>query len=103
MTMTMRASASVVFKSFVGDDNVKPRVVVMGGEDFSRYGKTGIPICMYFLGTVDPARYEASLQSPAAVLPSTHNDSYAPVPEPSLTLGVRTMCMAVLNLVRKKD
>ena len=92
-----------LFKLFVGEDNVKPRVVVMGGEDFSRYGKTGIPICMYFLGTVDPARYEASLKSPAAVLPSTHNDSYAPIPEPSLILGVRTMSMAVLNLVRKKD
>jgi len=74
----------------------------MGGEDFSRYGKTGIPICMYFLGTVDPARYDEAQRVPGKILPSTHNDSYAPIPEPSLALGVKTMTLAVLNLCGKK-
>ena len=27
----------------------------MGGEDFSRYGLAGVPICMFRLGTVDQA------------------------------------------------
>jgi hippurate hydrolase len=56
---------------------------------------------MYFLGTVDPIAYKQSLESAIRILPSTHNDQYAPIPEPSLTLGVRTMTMAVMNLVGK--
>lgn len=91
-----------LFKQMLGEANVKTRVVVMGGEDFSQYGRAGSPVCMYFLGTVDPARYDESLKNPAKVLPSTHNDSYAPIPEPSMALGVRTMSMAVLNLCGKK-
>ena len=42
------------------------------------------------------------MKNPAKILPSTHNDSYAPIPEPSMALGVQTMSMAVLNLVGKK-
>jgi hippurate hydrolase len=91
-----------LFKQVLGESNVKKREVVMGGEDFGRFTKAGIPACMYFLGTVDPKAYEESLTSPTRTLPSTHNDRYAPVPEPSLTLGVRTMSLAVLNLIGKK-
>jgi hippurate hydrolase len=31
-----------------------------------------------------------------------HTDSYAPVPEPSIRTGVRTMTMAVMDLLPKK-
>jgi hippurate hydrolase len=90
-----------LFKQILGEENVRPRNVVMGGEDFGRFTKAGIPACMYFLGTVDPIAYKQSLESAIRILPSTHNDQYAPIPEPSLTLGVRTMTMAVMNLVGK--
>ena len=35
-------------------------------------------------------------------LPGMHTDSYAPVPEPSIRTGVRTMSMAAMNLMPKK-
>lgn len=92
-----------LFKKLLGDDKVKRREVVMGGEDFGRFGRAGIPSCMYFLGTIEPEKYQASLKNPVAnILPSTHNDSYAPVPEPSIKVGVKTMSMAVLNIAGKK-
>ncbi|OWK41776.1 amidohydrolase [Fimbriiglobus ruber] len=90
------------FREFLGDDNVKERPPIMGGEDFGRYGKTGIPICMYFLGTIDKDKYAASLQPGAAILPSMHSDSYAPLPEPSIRVGVQTMTIAVMDLMPRK-
>ena len=50
-----------LFKKVLGEDMVHPRPVIMGGEDFSRYGLNGeIPIFMYFLGSVSPERVAAS-------------------------------------------
>ena len=48
-----------------------------------------------------PERYAASKKEGAAPLPSLHSDLYAPVPEPSIRTGVRTMSMAALNLLGK--
>jgi hippurate hydrolase len=91
-----------LFGEVIGAENVKPRPPVMGGEDFSRFASTGAPVCMYFLGTIDPDRYAESKTPNGKPLPSTHNDSYAPLPEPSLKLGVKTMTLAVLDLMGKK-
>jgi hippurate hydrolase len=91
-----------LFGEVIGAENVKPRLPVMGGEDFSRFASTGAPVCMYFLGTIDPERYAESRKPGGKPLPSTHNDGYAPLPEPSLKLGVRTMSLAVLDLMGKK-
>jgi hippurate hydrolase len=72
----------------------------MGGEDFSRYGKAGVPIFMYFLGTQPPEKV-AEYEKAGRPLPSLHSDLFYPVPEPTLKTGVLTMSMAVLNLVGK--
>jgi hippurate hydrolase len=74
----------------------------MGGEDFGRYGRDGgVPIFLYFLGTVAPERVAEAAKEGAKPLPSLHSDQYYPVPEPSIKTGVRTMSLAVLNLVGK--
>lgn len=91
-----------LFRELLGDANVKERPPIMGGEDFGRYGKDGVPICLYFLGTIGRDRYAESLRPGAPLLPGMHSDSYAPVPEPSIRNGVRTMTLAVLDLVGKK-
>jgi amidohydrolase len=90
-----------VFKDLLGPDKVHERPPVMGGEDFSRYGRGGVPIFLYFLGTVDPARVDEAKKDGARPLPSLHSDLYYPVPEPSIKTGVLTMSAAVLNLVGK--
>jgi len=90
-----------LFKDVLGPDKVLERPPIMGGEDFSRYGREGVPIFMYFLGTVLPERVAESEREGARPLPSLHSDLYYPVPEPSIRTGVLTMSAAVLNLVGK--
>jgi hippurate hydrolase len=89
-----------LFKEVLGDDKVTERPPVMGGEDFSRYGRAGVPIFMYFLGTQAPEKVAAA-EREGRSLPSLHSDSFAPVPEPSIKTGVLTMSLAVLNLLGK--
>lgn len=91
-----------LFRDVLGAENVKERAPLMGGEDFSRYGRAGVPIVMYFLGTIPDDRFAESERPGGRPLPSMHSDSYAPAPEPSVRTGVRTMSMGVLNLLPRK-
>ncbi len=90
-----------LFREVLGADHVHERPLTMGGEDFGRYGLEGVPIFMYFLGTVSPERVAEAEREGGKSLPSLHSDQFYPVPEPSLETGVRTMSLAVLNLAGK--
>ena len=95
--LTRRLTAA--FRDFLGDANVIERAPILGGEDFGRFGREGIPICMYFLGTIAPEKFAAAQRPGAATLPSMHADSYAPLPGPSVAVGVKTLSVAVLDLL----
>jgi hippurate hydrolase len=97
--LTQKTAA--LFKDVLGPDKVKARPSVMGGEDFSRYGRDRVPICMYWLGTIAPQRVAESEKEGGQPLPSLHSDRFAPVPEPTIKTGVLTMSSAVLNLMGK--
>lgn len=71
---------------------------VMGGEDFSRYGRAGVPVCMFWLGTVPPAQFA---RRDVAPLPTLHSDLYYPDPEPTLRTGATALTLAVLSLLGK--
>jgi amidohydrolase len=90
-----------VFREVLGDQNVKERAPLMGGEDFSRYSQGKVPIFLYWLGTIDPKRVEEAAKEGGKPLPSMHSEFYAPVPEPSIRTGVLTMSRAVLELLAK--
>jgi hippurate hydrolase len=90
-----------VFRDVLGADKVVTRPPILGGEDFSRYGRAGVPIFLYFLGTQPPERVAEASKEGVKPLPSLHSDLFAPVPEPSIKTGVLTMSLAVLNLVGK--
>jgi hippurate hydrolase len=90
---------ATVFRRVVGDDKVSQAEPSMGGEDFSRYGRAGVPIMMYSLGSVDPQRlkrYKQLGQSP----PSLHSPLYYPDIEVTLITGVSTMVSAALELLK---
>jgi hippurate hydrolase len=91
-----------VFRDILGPENVKPRQPVMGAEDFGRLSEGKTPIFMFFLGSVSKEKYEAAQKPGATPLPGMHTDSYAPLPEPSIRTGVRTMSLAAMNLLRKE-
>ena len=90
-----------VFREVLGADKVHERPPIMGGEDFSRYGREGVPVFLYFLGTQPPERVAEAAKPGARPLPSLHADTFHPVPEPTIKTGVLTMSLAVLNLMGK--
>lgn len=90
-----------VFKEVLGPEHVHERPALMFGEDFAVYGRAGVPIFLYFLGTQPPDAVAAAQRDGAPSLPSLHSDQFHPVPEPTIKTGVLTMSLAVLNLVGK--
>ena len=42
------------FVEALGPANVKPAKPVMGAEDFALYSEGNVPICMFWLGTIEP-------------------------------------------------
>ena len=91
-----------VFENWFGKTNVWKRKPVMGGEDFSRYGRTPdkIPICIFWLGAIKPEAIKESEQT-GKPLPSLHSPFFTPVPEPTIKTGVAAMSAAVLELMKK--
>ncbi len=92
-----------VFRNWLGPQMVVRKKPVMGGEDFSEYGRTEhkIPICMFFVGAVSEAAMQESVQAGKS-LPSLHSPIFAPAPEPTIKTGVIAMTAAVLELMGKK-
>jgi hippurate hydrolase len=87
-----------LFRELLGDDRVHERPMSMGGEDFARYVREGIPGCYFFLGTAPPAKV-ADAAKGGRPLALTHTDGYFPIPEPTIKTGVLTMSLAVMNLL----
>jgi len=89
-----------VFEDTIGEDNVICDEPSMGGEDFSRYGKAGIPILLYRVGSVEKLRLDrfANMQLPP---PSLHSSTYYPDIDLTLRTGIQTMTAAALDLLKK--
>ncbi|MDX6711504.1 MAG: hypothetical protein QOH96_2520 [Blastocatellia bacterium] len=89
------------FRKALGNDNVVEWPPIMASEDFGRLGLDGqIPISMFWLGAVEPAKVAKSKQT-GTPLPSLHSSLFAPLPEPTIRTGVKAMTSAVLELMRK--
>jgi amidohydrolase len=87
-----------VFRRVFGDDRVQEVEPSMGGEDFSLYGREGVPCFMFMIGTVDQQRIDGLArlkQDP----PSLHSPHYYPDPEPSLQTGVTAMTSVLLDML----
>ena len=86
------------FEKAIGKENVSDDEPSMGGEDFSRYGRAGVPILMYRLGTVNQQRLDR-FEALGVPPPSLHSSKFYPDLEPSLKTGVKTMTAAALELL----
>ncbi len=96
--LTKRVRESI--EGWLGKDHVSQAKPVMGGEDFSEYGRTPdkIPVSMFWLGVVDPKRVEESERT-GKPLPSLHSNHFAPLHEASIRTGIQAMSAAVLGLL----
>jgi len=91
-----------VWKKSLGDENVEIVDPVMGGEDFSEYSLPdhSIPAVNFHFGAVDPAKI-AEFKQAGKELPTLHSSKFAPVPEPTIRLGIVGMIAAVPELMKK--
>jgi len=91
-----------VWKKSLGNDNVEIVDPTMGGEDFSEYSLPGhsIPAVDFHFGAVEPAKI-AEYKQAGKELPTLHSSKFAPVPEPTIRVGIIGMTTAVLELMKK--
>jgi hippurate hydrolase len=88
-----------LFESALGKERVHERGMSLGGEDFSRIVRGGIPGCYWFLGSAPPDKIKQWKEG-GPLVAFTHTDAYYPVPQPTIKTGVLTMTLAVLNLMK---
>ena len=96
--LTRRISAALA--RVLGPSNVVEAEPTMGAEDFSEFGRAGIPSLQFNVGAVNPAKYEAA-QKTGAPLPSLHSSEFAPDREPTLRTGVTALTVAALEVLGK--
>ena len=91
-----------VWKNMLGADNVEIVDPTMGGEDFAEYSLPdhSIPAVDFHIGAVDPEKI-AQFKRDGKELPSLHSSKFAPVPEPTIRVGIIGMTSAVLELMKK--
>jgi len=85
---------------YIGAEHVYERAASMGGEDFSRFGRTveDIPTVIFWTGSADPKAFKAGLEGKGPMPPANHSPFYAPQPEPALKTGVTAMTAGALEL-----
>ncbi len=83
-------------KTELGDANIVEVPPVTASEDFSEFAAQGVPTMFFFLGVIDPKVIAAAKAPGGKPVPFNHSPLFAPVPEPSITTGVRAMTTAVL-------
>jgi amidohydrolase len=72
---------------------------ISASEDFSEFGSSGLPSLDYTLGSYDP-KVLAEDQAKGIPVPVNHSPLFAPAMEPTITVGIKAMSYAVLNLLQ---
>lgn len=88
-----------LFEKRFGKENVTAPEPSMGGEDFSRYGRAGVPILMFRLGTVNERRLNRYKEL-GVEPPSLHSPQFYPDAEEALRTGIAAMTAAVIDLLK---
>jgi amidohydrolase len=94
------ATTEAVLKANLGAGKVKRVPPITASEDFSEYGKQGVPSMFFFVGVIDPQQFADAKKPGGKPVPFNHSPMFAPVPEPSIKTGVKAMSLAVMNVMR---
>jgi amidohydrolase len=91
---------SEMLAAALGPSRLEERQPVMGGEDFSEYGRAGVPSVILWVGAVERKKLDAA-KAAGTPLPSLHSSEFAPDPEPTIKAGVTAMTLSALELLGK--
>ena len=75
---------------------------ITASEDFSEFLNAGVPGMMFFVGVSAPEDVAAAMKPGGKPLAFNHSPFFAPVPEPSIKVGVQAMSVAVLTALAQK-
>ena len=96
----LSARLVALFQQKFGKEAIVEDDPKMGSEDFGVFGLDHkIPAVIFWLGAYDPAKVEESVKS-GKPLPSPHSPLFAPLPEPTLRMGVTAMTDAAIALLQ---
>ena len=91
-----RRVASALQKA-MGTQQVIEMPAKMTSEDFSEYGRAGIPAVLLHIGAVNPAQLAESRRTGIPV-PAPHSPEWLPDLEPTLKAAIRGETVVLLNL-----
>ena len=95
---TLSARVAAALRGRMGSAAVIEVPPVMGAEDFSEYGRAGVPAAIFWVGTVEIGKHQESRKS-GKPLPSLHSPFFAPEREPTLRGAVETLTVTALELL----
>lgn len=93
-----------LMRGAVGESGLVGISPVMGGEDFSQYGRTAeqVPVSLFWLGTVSEDDHAAAANGELD-LPSLHSARFAPEAGPAISTGVSAMTAALIGLLQAHE
>jgi amidohydrolase len=94
--LSARLTASL--KKSLGNERVVKGDPIMGAEDFSEFGRTGVPSVIMWIGAADPQKLAQSKQT-GIPLPGTHSSLFAPSMPDSLKTAIRAESTAAFELL----
>jgi amidohydrolase len=81
----------------LGPDRVLEAPPVMGAEDFSEYGRAGVPAVILWVGAHEPKAFAEAKKS-GVKLPGIHSARFAPDREPTIRTAVTTLVASAMEL-----
>jgi amidohydrolase len=103
---TVTEQVTSAFTAHFGTDAVLQAGHQTASEDFSRIPDAfGVPYTFWLLGGVDPETYRVAAQkgTVAQDIPANHSPKYAPVIDPTLSIGVQAQVVAALSYLTKGE
>jgi amidohydrolase len=97
--LTQRLSAAL--RKTMGAEHVIEMPAKMTSEDFSAYGRAGVPSALLHIGAVAPSRLEEAKRTGVPV-PAPHSPEWLPELEPTLKAAVTAETSALLELLGGK-
>jgi hypothetical protein len=95
---------TAAFQSHFGAETVFDLGRVTASEDFSHVPDAfGTPYTFWGIGGIDPEKYEQALKAGRVEqdIPVNHSEFFAPVIEPTLSVGTQALVVAALTNLSK--
>ncbi|MEW6337488.1 MAG: amidohydrolase, partial [Acidobacteriota bacterium] len=94
----LAARIGAALRRDLGEGRVVAQRPIMAAEDFSLYGRAGVPAVMMWLGATAPKRLERA-RAGGPPVPPLHSPQFAPDAEATFTGGATALALAALELL----